>query len=174
MNLANPVVFFRMKIQMNKCHACDEISKSQQNSSLVIYEDAYWIVSHRTGNDVLAGNLIIKTKRHCEHLAELTAEEANSLGDVIQKTCLSLSRVMEVVKVYVASYGERVKHVHFFVIPRTSKMPAGNLKIFLYQRVHSFLVSCGLRGKLTQEEKIYMVERMRREYQKLVDSSEAV
>lgn len=158
---------------MNKCHACDEVSESQRNPSLVIYEDAYWILSHKTGDDVPAGNLIIKTKRHCEHLAELTAEEAASLGDIIQKTCLVLSRVMEVVKVYVASYGEKVKHVHFFVIPRTPKMPAGNLKIFLYQRVHSLLVRFGLREKLTHEEKIYIVGRMRKEYQKLVDSSKA-
>lgn len=156
---------------MGKCQACDEIHEIQRDSSLVIYEDACWIVSHKTGDDVLAGNLIIKTKRHCEHLAELTAEEAASLGDIIQKTCLALSRVIEVAKVYVASYGERVKHVHFFVIPRTPKVPAGNLKIFLYQRVHSLLVRCGLRDKLTQKEKIYMVERVRKEYQKLVDSS---
>ncbi len=153
---------------MNKCHACDEVSESQRNPSLVIYEDAYWILSHKAGNDVLAGNLIIKTKRHCEHLAELTAEEAASLGNIIQKTCLALSRVMKVVKVYVVSYGERVKHVHFFVIPRTPRMPAGNLEIFLYQRVHSLLVRYGLREKLTQEEKIYMVERVRKEYQNLL------
>ncbi|MBD1874233.1 HIT domain-containing protein [Nodosilinea sp. FACHB-131] len=158
---------------MNECHACNEVSKSQQDPSLIIYEDAYWILSHKTEDDVQAGNLIIKTKRHCKHLSELTAEEAASLGDIIQKTCLALSKVMEVAKVYVASYGERVKHVHFFVIPRTPKMPAGSLKMFLYQRVHSLLVRCGLREKLTQQERIYMVERVRKEYQKLVDSSEA-
>lgn len=158
---------------MDKCQACDEVSENQRNPSLVIYEDAYWILSHRTGDDVLAGNLIIKTKRHCENLAELTAEETASLGDIIQKTCLALSRVMEVAKIYVASYGERVKHVHFFVIPRAPKMPAGNFKIFLYQRAHSLLVRYGLRGKLTQEKKIYIVERVRKEYQKLVDLPEA-
>lgn len=156
---------------MNNCPACDEIIESIRNPSGVIYEDAYWMVSHKIGKGVLAGNLIIKTKRHCEHLAELTTEEAASLGEIIQRSCLALSKVIKVEKVYVASYGEGVKHVHFFVIPRTPSMPAGSLKVFIYQYIYSLLVKLGVKKKLTQEEKSYIVELVRQQMKVEVDLS---
>lgn len=156
---------------MNNCPACDEIIKSIDDPSGVIYEDAYWMVSHKMGEGALAGNLIIKTKRHCEHLAELKTEEAAFLGQIIQRTCLALSKVMKVEKVYVAFYGEGVKHVHFFVIPCTSSMPAGNLKVFIYQYIHSFLVKLGVKKKLTEEEKSSIVALVRQEMKVEVESS---
>ena len=39
--------------------------------------------------------MIIKLKRHCEHLAELTPEEAASLGPVLQSTCAALTKVLQ-------------------------------------------------------------------------------
>ncbi|WP_366145947.1 MULTISPECIES: HIT family protein [unclassified Nostoc] len=78
---------------------------------------------------------MIKLKRHCEHLAELISEEANALGRIIQNTCSALSQVIKPAKIHVCSWGEQVKHIHFHVIPRSSAMPVGNLKLLIISTI---------------------------------------
>jgi len=45
----------------------------------VIHSNGLWFVSHHTGPYTDPGELIVKTRRHCESLAELTGEEADAL-----------------------------------------------------------------------------------------------
>ncbi len=42
----------------------------------VIYEDPHWLVDHALPPVYFRGQLILKLKRHCEHLAELTPAES--------------------------------------------------------------------------------------------------
>jgi diadenosine tetraphosphate (Ap4A) HIT family hydrolase len=90
---------------------------------------------------VWRGFLIIKLKRHCEHLAELSSGEALALGPIIQSTCLALTEILEPAKVYVCSYGDGSKHVHFWVLPRPSTMRPG---------MHSVIFNLDLRTTLTR------------------------
>ena len=92
---------------------------------------------------LLPGYLIIKLKRHCEHLAELTSEEANALGRIIQNTCAA-SQVVKPAKIHVYSWEEQVKHIHFHVIPRSSAMPVGNLELLIYLQLKKLLNQLGL------------------------------
>jgi diadenosine tetraphosphate (Ap4A) HIT family hydrolase len=73
------------------CLSCNLLTGKLKAPGGVIYEDNYWIVEHSISPVLLRGYLIIKLKRHCEHLAELTPEESLALGTVIQKTCLAIS-----------------------------------------------------------------------------------
>jgi diadenosine tetraphosphate (Ap4A) HIT family hydrolase len=57
-------------------------------------------------------------------MAELTPQEAAALGCVIQTTCLAVMEVLQPAKVFVCSFGDRVKHVHFWVLPRPRGMQA--------------------------------------------------
>jgi len=152
---------------VNGCLACDELAGKVRAPGGVIYEDQHWMVSHRLGHDAVPGHLILKLKRHCEHLAELTPAEAATLGPMIQKTSSALSKLLNAVKVYAASYGEEVGHIHFFIIPRTADMPAGNMRVLLYLRLHTLLIRCGLKRAATEVERGHIAERVSAEIQRL-------
>lgn len=110
---------------VSKCLSCDIVTGKQLEPGGVIYENAYWHVGSAVGPLVWRGFLVIKLKRHCEHLAELTPEEAAVLGPVIRTTCLALTEVLRTAKVYVCSFGDGVKHVHFWALPRPPEMHPG-------------------------------------------------
>ena len=62
------------------CVACDIIAGKRVEPGGVIYENDYWHVGTEVGQPVVwRGFLIIKLKRHCEHLAELSSGDAMSL-----------------------------------------------------------------------------------------------
>ncbi|MCX7594519.1 MAG: hypothetical protein N2235_12290 [Fischerella sp.] len=74
-----------------ECLACSVLAGKLQAPGDTIYEDDYWIVEHSLSPVLVSNYLIIKLKRHCEHLAELTPAGATALGEIVQKTCLALS-----------------------------------------------------------------------------------
>ena len=110
---------------ISRCLSCDIVAGKRVEPGGVIYENTYWHVGSAVGPAVWRGFLVIKLKRHCEHLAELTPEEAAVLGPVIRTTCLALTEVLRPAKVYVCSFGDGVKHVHFWVLPRPPEMRPG-------------------------------------------------
>jgi diadenosine tetraphosphate (Ap4A) HIT family hydrolase len=113
------------------CLSCDILAGRRAVPGGVIYESEYWHVDSVVSPVLWRGFLIIKLKRHCEHLAELTREEAAALGPVIQTTCLALSNVLKPAKVYVCSFGDGVRHIHFWVVPRPLEMRPGMHWVFL-------------------------------------------
>jgi diadenosine tetraphosphate (Ap4A) HIT family hydrolase len=123
------------------CTSCDILAGRRSVPGGVIYEDNYWHVDSVVPPVFWRGFLIIKLKRHCEHLAELRAEEAAALGPVVQATCAALARVLEPAKIYVSSFGEGVQHIHFWVLPRPAEMCAG---------MHWVMLNLDVRGTLTR------------------------
>jgi diadenosine tetraphosphate (Ap4A) HIT family hydrolase len=109
--------------------ACDVLAGRQRAPGGVIYENAYWMLDHALSPAPLRGFLILKPTRHCEHLGELTAEEAAALGPVLRAACAALQRVTGAEKVYVISFGEVVKHIHFYLIPRLPGMTPHGLRL---------------------------------------------
>ncbi len=148
---------------IDKCLACSTLTGKLQAPGGVIYQDNYWVVEHSLSPVLLRGYLIIKLKRHCEHLAELTPEEASALGSIIQSTCLALSKVIKPDKIHVCSWGEEVKHIHFHVIPRTKDMPVGNLKLLIYLSMQKILNQLGLNKWVTDEEAAAVAAKIRQE-----------
>jgi diadenosine tetraphosphate (Ap4A) HIT family hydrolase len=124
------------------CVACDIVAGKLIEPGGVIYENDYWHVGSAVSFPFIwPGFLIIKLKRHCDHLAELSSEEAVALGPVIQSTCLALAKVLHPAKVYVCSFGDGVKHVHFWLLPRPSDMRPG---------MHSVMFNLDMRRMLTR------------------------
>ena len=111
------------------CMACDVLAGRTRAPGGIIYENDYWVVDHSVSPVVLRGFLIIKPKRHCEQIAELTIEEMASLAPILHNTAIALTRVLRPEKIYICSFGEKVKHIHFYVIPRTLDMPASGLEV---------------------------------------------
>ncbi len=107
------------------CISCDILAGKRTNPGGVIYENDFWHVDSVGEPVVWRGFLIIKLKHHCEHLADLSAAEAAALGPAIRLTCSGLTQVLQPARVYVCSFGDGVRHIHFWVLPRPPEMRPG-------------------------------------------------
>jgi diadenosine tetraphosphate (Ap4A) HIT family hydrolase len=146
------------------CSACAEIAGEVSAPGGVILDDGLWFVSHHTGRFTDPGELIVKTKRHCESLGELTAAEAASLGATLRAGIGALERVVPAERIYAVSFNERVRHVHFLLLPRTADMPRGHVISDLYRRARNLFRRFGLLRNPTAAARAGAVERIRREW----------
>jgi len=126
------------------CSVCAEVAGRITAPGGVVYRNEWWEVAHHTGLQTDPGELIVKLRRHAESLAELTPAEAAALGPVLRSAVAAVERVVRPERVYVASYGERVRHVHFFLLPRTTSLPAGHVTSDLYRRGRTLLRRLGV------------------------------
>ena len=137
------------------CMSCEILAGRRTAPGGVIYEDAHWHVDSVTSPVLWRGFLIIKLKRHCEHLAQLTPQEAGALGPVMQTTCLALSEVLKPAKVYVCSFGDGVKHIHFWILPRPPEIRPGMHWVFLNLDLRAFLTRrFGVRRWLCSDDEV--------------------
>ena len=60
------------------CLPCDILEGRIAPPGGVIHEAEHWVVDHSISPVRLKGWLIIKPKRHCEHIAELTEKAAQA------------------------------------------------------------------------------------------------
>jgi diadenosine tetraphosphate (Ap4A) HIT family hydrolase len=113
---------------MTDCMACDVLAGLIEAPGGVIHESEHWSVDHAFPRWI-RGWLIVKPKRHVEHLAELSPAEAAELGPLIRETAAAVAKVLAPERVYVLSLGEEVHHVHLHVIPRYGELPANVLSL---------------------------------------------
>jgi diadenosine tetraphosphate (Ap4A) HIT family hydrolase len=131
----------------------------------IILDTGLWFISHHTGPFTDPGELIVKTRRHCESLAELTHEEADSLGPVLRSAVLALERVVVAERIYTMSFNERLRHVHFLLLPRTAAMPRGHVISDLYRRARNQLRQIGVVRNPTAAERAAVAARIRQEWE---------
>jgi diadenosine tetraphosphate (Ap4A) HIT family hydrolase len=143
------------------CSACAEIAGSNAAPGGVIFDNGLWFVSHHTGAFSDPGELIVKTRRHCESLSELTKEEAESLGPVLWSAVRALEQVVPSERIYAVSFNERVRHVHFLLLPRTRDMPRGHVISDLYRRARNLLRRIGLSRNPTVADRAAAATRLR-------------
>jgi diadenosine tetraphosphate (Ap4A) HIT family hydrolase len=147
-----------------RCSACDELAGLVSAPGGVIHSDGLWFVSHHTGRYTDPGELIVKTHRHCESLAELTGEEADALGPVLHEAVRALERVVAAERIYAVSFNERVRHVHFLLLPRTAAMPRGHVISDLHRRARNLLRSARMLRNPTAAERADVAGRIRAEW----------
>jgi diadenosine tetraphosphate (Ap4A) HIT family hydrolase len=134
----------------------------------VLFEDDYWHVGTAVGPVVWPGFLIVKLKRHCEHVWELTQQEAAALGPILRDTCASVSSVFKLAKVYVCSFGDGVKHIHFWVLPRPQHMQPGMHWVILNLDMRLTITRLGIRRWVCHDEEVATwAERLRRKLREL-------
>ncbi len=149
-----------------RCSACAEVAGKLAAPGGVIVDDGLWYVSHHTGPYTDPGELIIKTRRHCESLAELTPEEALALGPLLSGAVEALERVVTAERIYAVSFNERIRHVHFLLLPRTAAMPRGHVISDIYRRVRNALRKVGLAQNPTAASRANAADRVRREWRR--------
>jgi diadenosine tetraphosphate (Ap4A) HIT family hydrolase len=146
------------------CPACAEIAGELSAPGEVILDDGLWFVSHHTGPYTDPGELIVKTRRHCESLAELTAGEAAALGPLLRAAVGALERVVAAERIYAVSFNERVRHLHFLLLPRTAAMPRGHVVSDLYRRARNLLRKVGLARNPTPAARADVARRVQEEW----------
>jgi diadenosine tetraphosphate (Ap4A) HIT family hydrolase len=146
------------------CSACAEISGDTTAPGGSIFDDGFWFVSHHTGPFTDPGELIVKTRRHCESLGELSEPEASALGPILKAAVGALERVTLAQRIYAVSFNERVRHVHFLLLPRTAAMPPGHVISDLYRRARSLLRKIGLARNPSPAARADVAERIRRQW----------
>ena len=147
-----------------QCKACAEIQGAISAPGGVIYDDGVWYVSHHSGPETDPGELIVKSRRHCESLSELTREEAAALGPVLRSATQALERVVVAERIYAVSFNERLRHLHFLLLPRTADMPKGHVVSDLYRRARNLLRKFGVLRNPTTEERAEAAGRIRGEW----------
>ena len=147
-----------------QCRACLEIAGSVQAPGGLIYDDGLWFVSHHTGAYTDPGELIVKTRRHCESLSELTPGEAQALGPILRSAISTLEQVVRPDRVYAVSFNERLRHVHFLLLPRTAAMPRGHVISDVYRRLRNLLRQFGVLRNPTADERGAIAGRIRSEW----------
>lgn len=146
------------------CSACAEVAGDLVAPGGVIVDDGLWFISHHTGPFTDPGELIVKTRRHCESLAELTPEEAQALGPLLRAAVEALERVVVAERIYAVSFNERLRHLHFLLLPRTAAMPRGHVISDIYRRVRNALRKAGLVRNPTPASRAGVADRLRREW----------
>jgi diadenosine tetraphosphate (Ap4A) HIT family hydrolase len=117
----------RQDVEVVGCLACDVVAGRLVSPGGVIYEDESWMLDHAVSPVLLDGFLILKPKRHVEHVGQLSTAEAAALGPLLCAACAAVSEVAGAEQVYVASFGESVRHVHWYLLPRRAGQPASGL-----------------------------------------------
>jgi diadenosine tetraphosphate (Ap4A) HIT family hydrolase len=108
------------------CLSCEVSAGRLQTPGGFIFEsDLLTLTHHIDPGQATAGFLILQPRRHVEHIAELSGEEAAALGPMLRVASLALMKVLGPQKVYVCSFGSIVMHVHFYLIPQAEGMPHG-------------------------------------------------
>jgi diadenosine tetraphosphate (Ap4A) HIT family hydrolase len=149
-----------------KCSACAEIAGELSAPGGIILDDGLWFVSHHTGAYTDPGELIAKTRRHCESISELTISEAAALGPLLRACVAAIAQVVVSERIYAVSFNERIRHVHFLLLPRTADMPRGHVISDIYRRIRALLRKAGLARNPTVEERAAVAVRIRQQLER--------
>jgi diadenosine tetraphosphate (Ap4A) HIT family hydrolase len=148
-----------------RCSACAEVAGEITAPGGVILDDGRWFISHHTGPFTDPGELILKTRRHCESLSELTREEGQALGPILRSAIRALEQVTGAERIYAVSFNERIRHVHFLLLPRTRSMPKGHVISDIYRRVRNLCRKLRLARNPTPAERTAAAARIREVWQ---------
>jgi diadenosine tetraphosphate (Ap4A) HIT family hydrolase len=118
---------------------------------------------HHPGATSDPGELLVVLRRHEEAIAALTDAEAEALGPILRAGTRAIERIVRPERVYVASFNERIRHVHFFLLPRTSAMPSGHVTSDLFRRARGVLRGLKVARNPTADARARAAERIRDE-----------
>lgn len=124
------------------CYACELAAGHADLPGGRIAESAYWLMEHCTG-PLGVGTLILKPKRHCLHLGDLSADESAELGSMLTLTASLIRDLKACEQVYACLWSHaqwQPGHIHFVVQPagaaerEYSEQPGPSLQVAMFER----------------------------------------
>ncbi|MBM3125424.1 MAG: hypothetical protein FJZ87_10200 [Chloroflexi bacterium] len=122
-----------------------------------IHEDAYWRVCHAPARLGPLGTLFIESKRHFLDYAEMTLEEAESLGSVLKMVYEALKHHTLAERIYQLSTMEGQPHYHCWLVPRLKDIPERGLKFLSRDDSCDEMEAIALAEKLRESMKPWSV-----------------
>jgi diadenosine tetraphosphate (Ap4A) HIT family hydrolase len=145
------------------CPRCAIIDGRSPSPGGIIYDDGLWIVVHHPSPESDPGELFVILRRHVESMAEITGAEAAALGPILRAGVTAIERIVSPERVYVASFNERVRHLHFYLLARTHAMPAGHVLSDLFRRGRGILRRWSIAQRPPDEARVRAAQRIRDE-----------
>ncbi|MDE3008487.1 MAG: HIT family protein [Acidobacteriota bacterium] len=110
---------------MTSCVVCDEVSGVVAVPGGYVSSGTFSVAFHvpsLDGSDVYSGHILVVPKRHVADFAALTQEEASEIGVAIA-TCSNALKGIGAERVYVATVGHSIDHLHVHLLPRWPGTP---------------------------------------------------
>lgn len=107
------------------CLVCGEIAGTVDVPGGLLLDDGPVVGFHLPpleGPDVYAGHLLVSPRRHASGFADLTREEASAVGVALSRLSAALQRA-GAERVYTATIGHNVDHLHVHLIARWPETP---------------------------------------------------
>lgn len=132
-------------VQAATCLSCRTLAGEIAPPGGILYSAPHWAVFLRARPPLVPGQGFIVLRRHCEDVAQLTDDEAASLGAVMRATARAYAQALAPERVHFGLYGEGVRHIHLHVLPRTRALPAGNIPLTVLGQWYELLHRLRLR-----------------------------
>lgn len=152
---------------MKSCISCQTVSGTFQPPGGIVFDNDYWLVALRKNPHRSPCYPFIILKRHCEHVNELTQDEAASLGETMRLTAQAVTAVVQPAKIHFGVYAEEVKHLHVHVFPRMPDMIPGNKPHRRIMRFYEWLNRWGVKQPFSDEEVAAIAMELRTAFAKL-------
>jgi diadenosine tetraphosphate (Ap4A) HIT family hydrolase len=110
---------------VTECLVCGEVFGDVELPGGLLYDDAHAIGFHippLEGSRPYLGHLMVVTRRHVDHLGDLTEDEAASVARAARSLAAAL-RAEGVDRVHLAVIGTGVPHFHLHLFPRYPGTP---------------------------------------------------
>jgi diadenosine tetraphosphate (Ap4A) HIT family hydrolase len=126
------------------CFACRLTAGDEPLPGGRIWATDQWAVEHCVG-PLGVGALIVKPLRHCLHLGDLTPDEAQELGPLLQRVSRLVQDLTQADQVYACLWSHanwQPVHIHFVVQPvhhemrETAPKPGPALQAAMFQDGH--------------------------------------
>jgi diadenosine tetraphosphate (Ap4A) HIT family hydrolase len=147
----------------DSCTLCAIAAGRTTTPGGVIHDDGLWVVVHHPGPYTDPGELFVIARRHCESIDRLTEAEASALGPILRAGAIAIERLVHPERIYTASYNERIRHVLFYLLPRTRDLPAGHTLADVYRRSRALLRQWKIAQNPSTAARANAAERLRRE-----------
>ena len=98
------------------------------------------------------GRCIVAYKKHADELFELPEADRNAYMKDVAKVTEAVSRAVKAEKINLGMYGDKVKHVHFHVVPKQVDGPGYG---------GTFEMSCNPPKHLSEEEYVKIMDEIR-------------
>ena len=86
---------------------------------------------------------------------------AAALGPILRAGVAAVEREVGPERTYVMSFNERLRHLHFYILPRTRNLPRGHVMSDMYKRGRALLRQTGIARNPAPADRAEMAERLR-------------